>query len=260
VPAEPVPISGGIPDIVEPEPVSASDEVRPVGSTATEIGLEEAAIAAGLPDEVATRKATGGQSGNAASPEAIETALGLPVDEPPPALVEPDLETAASPGPAASSELAALHNRRHYQRTALAAAIEIDGAPAKLIDLSIGGFAATNAPPKEPGAIATVGLRLSIDGIDIGTRMRARIIYCDAPRTGGRFVDLTASQTAFLRYIVTWRGGAAGSLGATALLEAIGRSPPRETPALPLDPASGTRRPPWWSRLLGRLRLGGRAA
>jgi hypothetical protein len=48
-----------------------------------------------------------------------------------------------------------------------------------------------------PNAVVPVTVRLAIDGVDIGARMRARMIYAEAPRSGGRFIDLTPGQTAF---------------------------------------------------------------
>ena len=39
-----------------------------------------------------------------------------------------------------------MRNRRLYRRVSIEADLEIDGAPAKLLDLSMGGFAAANAP------------------------------------------------------------------------------------------------------------------
>src|SRR5581483_273451 len=131
------------------------------------------------------------------------------------------------------------------------AAFEIDGKPAKLLDVSLGGFAAANAPELAAGTVVPVAVRLAIDGVDIGARMRVRMAYGDSARSGGRFIDLTAGQTAFLRYIVNWRNQATGAIGATTLLEAITRTPePRVAPAAALPPP---RRDRWWSRWLGRV-------
>ena len=56
---------------------------------------------------------------------------------------------------------------------------------------------------------------MAIDGINIGTEFTARMVYGNGTRSAGRFIDLTAAQTAFLRYIVTWRGEAIGAVGTT---------------------------------------------
>ena len=113
-----------------------------------------------------------------------------------------------------------MRNRRLYRRVRVDAEFEIDGVPAKLVDLSMGGFGATNAPMLAANAVVPVTVRLAIDRLEISTRMRARMIYVETPRNGGRFIDLTASQTAFLRYVVTWRGQSLGALGTATLLEA----------------------------------------
>jgi hypothetical protein len=78
--------------------------------------------------------------------------------------------------------------------------------------------------------------------------MAARIVYGDPQRTGGRFVDLTASQTAFLRYVVTWRGQSVGAIGTTTLLDAITRGPERTSLPGSTEPKKG-----WWSRWFGWL-------
>src|SRR6185436_1842766 len=145
-------------------------------------------------------------------------------------------------------------------RVGIDAEFEIDGVPAKLVDLSMGGFGAANAPPLAANAVVPVTVRLAIDGVEISTRMRARMIYVETPRNGGRFIDLTASQTAFLRYVVTWRGGSVGALGTATLLEAISRTPerfhPAERPSLE-PPGRAENRIPWWSRLFGWFRTRG---
>ncbi len=175
----------------------------------------------------------------------------------------PDARLPARP-PASPGELPAerqtMRNRRLYRRVGLAAEFEIDGANADLVDLSMGGFAAANAPDLERNAVVPVTVRLSIDGVDISTRMRARMIYTNEPRSGGRFVDLTASQTAFLRYIVTWRGQAAGALGTTTLLEAITGTPERAPAAALPDPEPPARRPSRWARWFGWFRARGTPA
>jgi hypothetical protein len=96
-------------------------------------------------------------------------------------------------------------NRRLYRRVKLPAEMEIVGVPCTLIDLSIGGFAATGVAQMEPNTLVPVTIRLVIDGIEVGTQLNARIIYVTQGRCSGRFADPTPSQTAFLRYLVTWR-------------------------------------------------------
>jgi hypothetical protein len=146
-------------------------------------------------------------------------------------------------------------NRRLHRRARLAADLEIDGVRCGLIDLSVGGFAAAGAPPFPPNTVVPVALRLTIDGIEVGTQLGARIIYASEARAGGRFIDLTASQTAFLRYVVTWRGESVGPVGATTLLDAISGGLDRAQ----LDPAAVDDELPaeaprerWWVGLVGR--------
>jgi len=81
-----------------------------------------------------------------------------------------------------------MRNRRLYRRVGIEAGFEIDGAAAKLLDLSMGGFAVANAPVLAPNAVVPVTIRLAIDGVDISARIRARMIYADTPRSGGRFI------------------------------------------------------------------------
>ncbi|MGH7095757.1 MAG: hypothetical protein ACREFB_19780 [Stellaceae bacterium] len=150
-------------------------------------------------------------------------------------------------------------NRRLYRRVMLAAELTVNGAPCRLVDLSIGGFAAAGAPALTANAMVPVTLRMNIDGIDIGTQFSARIIYASEARAAGRFIDLTAAQTAFLRYIVTWRGEAIGAIGTTNLLNAITRWPQRALQPHPsTPPAAAPERPGWWSRWFGRVPLVGR--
>ncbi|HVC50681.1 MAG TPA: hypothetical protein VND87_01530 [Stellaceae bacterium] len=151
-------------------------------------------------------------------------------------------------------------NRRLYRRVVLAAELTVNGAPCRLIDLSIGGFAAAGAPKLAANAVVPVTLRMNIDGIDIGTQFSARVVYASAARAAGRFIDLTAAQTAFLRYIVTWRGEAIGAIGTTNLLNAITRWPER---AFQPHPSTAPAAPPaerqgWWTRWFGRIPLLGR--
>jgi hypothetical protein len=129
--------------------------------------------------------------------------------------------------------------------------MEIDGVPCTLIDVSIGGFAASGVPPIQPNALVPVTIRLTIDGIEVGTQLSARIVYVTQGRSSGRFIDLSPSQMAFLRYIVTWRGESVGAVGTTTLLDAIaggadrGFAPPGERS----DPEGKSR---WWAGLIGR--------
>ncbi len=199
----------------------------------------------------------------------------LPAADLPPLLVEPQVNPTAEQGGTSDTAVTsrpedqpAMRNRRLYRRVsleiALDAGLEIDGATAQLVDLSMGGFAAANAPPLVRDTIVPVTVRLAIDGVDISTRMRARVIYFDdlhanALRSGGRFVDLTASQTALLRYIVTWRGQSVGALGTTTLLDAITRWPERSHPADLRLPEPLAQKTPWWSRVFGWLRPRGAA-
>jgi hypothetical protein len=100
-----------------------------------------------------------------------------------------------------------------------------------------------------------ITIRMTIDGIDIGTKMSARVVYTQLNRIGGRFVDLTASQTAFLRYVVTWRGQSVGAIGTTTLLDAITRWPEQRLLPGEVDPNAPKPRgflSRWIARLLGR--------
>jgi hypothetical protein len=180
---------------------------------------------------------------------------GQPVEDLPAVVVEPQLVAADEVPPPA--ERSSMLNKRLFRRVVIDAGLEIDGSEAKLIDLSMGGFAAANANQLLSNTIVPVVVRLAVDGVDISARMRARIIYTNVMRSGGRFVGLTASQTAFLRFVVTWRGAPLGALGTTTLLGAIVRPADRERPAArpafrePEPPPP--RQTPWWSRWLGRL-------
>lgn len=190
----------------------------------------------------------------------------LPSPAPPPAAHRPApaLKTSASalktpapapaqPGGDRAGRPSLRHNRRVYRRAKLPAEIEIGGVPCTLIDVSIGGFAATGVPPLEPNALVPVSLRLTIDGIEVGTQLAARIIYVTQGRSSGRFVDLSPSQMAFLRYIVTWRGESVGAVGTTTLLDAIAGGGDRGFAS-----AGGTRttdeapKSRWWAGLVGR--------
>jgi hypothetical protein len=140
-------------------------------------------------------------------------------------------------------------NRRLYRRAKLSAELEIAGVPCTLIDVSIGGFAATGVTQVEPNTLVPVTIRLMIDGIEVGTQLQARIIYVTQGRSSGRFVELSPSQMAFLRYIVTWRGESIGAVGMTTLLDAIAGGPERGFSADRSDEASKSR---WWAGLIGR--------
>ncbi len=162
-----------------------------------------------------------------------------------------------APAPAAVPETRPLtQNRRLYRRVRLTAELELAGKPCRLVDLSIGGFAAAGADKFDPGTLVPVTLRMTIDGINIGTQFSARMVYGNGARAAGRFVELTGAQTAFLRYIVTWRGEAIGAVGTTTLLDAITRWPERA-----FQPHPSTVRPPeperpgFWSRLVSRIPL-----
>ena len=143
-------------------------------------------------------------------------------------------------------------NRRLYRRAKLPAEIEIGGVPCTLIDVSIGGFAATGVPQIEPNALVPVSLRLTIDGIEVGTQLNARVIYVTKGRSSGRFIDLSPSQMAFLRYIVTWRGESVGAVGTTTLLDAISGGLERGfTPGFSGRPEEAPKSR-WWAGLIGR--------
>ena|GEM_PF-3518854 len=169
------------------------------------------------------------------------------------------LAPAAAAPPVAVPETRSLsQNRRLYRRVMLAAELEINGTPCRLVDLSIGGFAAGGAPPLPLNTIVPVTLRMTIDGIDIGTQLAARVVYANEARAAGRFVELTAAQTAFLRYVVTWRGESVGAIGTTTLLDAITRWPERALPPHAGTAAATVPKLSWWSRWFGRIPLLGR--
>jgi hypothetical protein len=143
-------------------------------------------------------------------------------------------------------------NRRLYRRAKLPAEFEIGGVPCTLIDVSIGGFAATGVPPIEPNAIVPVTIRLTIDGIEVGTQLTGRIVYVTQGRSAGRFIDLSPSQMAFLRYIVTWRGESVGAVGTTTLLDAIAGGRERRLPPGFEEPPGDASKSRWWAGLIGR--------
>ena len=180
--------------------------------------------------------------------------------EPPPARHAPQpAPKLTTPPPAPSTERrderggrpSLPRNRRVYRRALLPAEIEINGVPCTLIDVSIGGFAATGVPQLEPNTQVPVMIRLVIDGIEVGALLKARIIYVTQGRSAGRFVDLNPSQMAFLRYMVTWRGESVGAVGTTTLLDAIAGGPERGFAP------GGTRseyesKSRWWAGLIGK--------
>jgi hypothetical protein len=181
-------------------------------------------------------------------PEPARPVVNQP--EPAPSPIEEPHQTVPSPAPALDriGRQSLPRNRRLYRRVRLGAELEIDGAPSSLIDVSIGGFAATGVTDAVANTIVPVVLRLTIDGIEVGTRLNARIVYANRERASGRFIDLTASQTAFLRYIVTWRGESVGTVGTTTLLDAITRGPDHGFPPTSSDGP----RERWWYGMIGR--------
>ena len=183
----------------------------------------------------------------AAVPRGDETPdADVPRERPKPAAAE------AVPTPADTGSQQGLRNRRLYRRVALPAEIEVDGVRCNLIDVSVGGFAATGVPATSVNALVPVALRLTIDGIQVGTQLVARIVYTNPLRSSGRFVDASASQTAFLRYLVTWRGESVGTAGAVTLLDAIGAGKERAA-ADPLpDRVDDPPKDRWWAGLIGR--------
>jgi len=168
----------------------------------------------------------------------------------PPVDVRPELDPASLSSPVTDRNgRQSMRNRRLYRRVRLGAEIEINGNPASLVDISIGGFAAADISGVYPNTIVPVVLRLTIDGIEVGTRLHARIVYAIPERVSGRFIDLTASQTAFLRYIVTWRGESVGTVGTTTLLDAITGGPLKGLP--PGSSNADAPRERWWAGLIG---------
>lgn len=188
-----------------------------------------------------------------AAPRPLRSEVPRQVLEPPPPDSRADApgepEPALLPGSPAErlGRQSLSHNRRLYRRVRLGAEIEIDGVPCGLIDVSIGGFAATRVADLAANKIVPVMLRMSIDGIEVATRLNARIVYAHGERLSGRFIDLTPSQTAFLRYIVTWRGESVGMIGTTTLLDAITGAADHGHVA---KPPNGSRER-WWAGLLG---------
>jgi len=274
---EPAPATPAAP----PQAASPSNIVAPAASlpaeqpAAAKIAIPEPAQAPAIAEAAAEEPPASpqraprplGAPSAAAFSTAVPATLGTPAEAVPtagfveaqPGTDQPGMDT---------SDLAELRderplarNRRLYRRVGIEAELEIDGIRAQLVDLSMDGFAGTAKWQYQSQAIVPVAIRMSIDGVDIGTELRARILYASELRTGGRFVDPTPSQMALLRYLVTWRGKTAGALGTANLLEAIAGMPERS----PAPPASAPllelpgRRPPWWQRLIGRF-LGRRSS
>jgi hypothetical protein len=193
-------------------------------------------------------------------PETRATPTAVPAESPPAARRAPEpAQKLVTPGPLPVAERGSERgrpslprNRRLYRRARLPAEIEIDGVPCTLIDVSIGGFAATGGPPLEPNALVPVMLRLTIDGIDVGTLLKARIIYVTQGRSAGRFVELSPSQMAFLRYVVTWRGESIGAVGTTTLLDAISSRAERGFSPEPAAGSDAEMKSRWWAGLIGR--------
>jgi hypothetical protein len=279
--------SEAVPDVVEPEPAPAAEAVMPsaaprsrplrpepprtepalratVRRTAPRPGRPQRRIAPPRPPKrisaaearpARPRPAKAAATAQPAAPPAVKApARERPALAPAATSVARTLRTMAVPETRPLAQ-----NRRLYRRVRLTAELEIAGKPCRLVDLSIGGFAAAGTDKFEQGAVVPVTLRMTIDGINIGTQFSARIVYGNGARAAGRFVDLTGAQTAFLRYVVTWRGEAIGAVGTTTLLDAITRWPerafqPHPSTVKPPEPA----RPGFWSRMLGRIPLLGR--
>ena len=183
------------------------------------------------------------------APEARRAAETARPREPAPKLTTPPQAQTAERGGRPSLP----RNRRLYRRATLPADIEIDGVPCTLIDVSIGGFAATGVPAQlQPNALVPVTIRLVIDGIEVGTQLKARIVYVTQSRSAGRFVELTPSQMAFLRYIVTWRGESVGAVGTTTLLDAIAGGGDRGFAPAAIVRSEFEPKSRWWAGLIGK--------
>jgi len=201
-------------------------------------------------------------------PSPLSPATPHPPAEQSPTAQQPAVQQPAAPQPGAPAVMAVApaaisavdragrehvpRNRRLYRRVQLAAEIEVDGAPCSLIDVSVGGFAATGIPAVAANTTAPVTLRLVIDGIEVGTELKARIIYANPSRSSGRFIDPSASQIAFLRYLVTWRGESVGAVGATTLLDAISGAADRPAAGGSLEHFNAAPKERWWAGLVGR--------
>ena len=231
---------GQVPRRPLPLPLSRPETRPSAGQRRSERPIDPSPSPAGAVPVAAGEPAAVGRPSNAEMPPAgtplpgprppLPRVPAIPASQPRlPPLPETAAPRAAPPASRAASPPlpAGQRNRRLYRRVALTAELEIDGVPCGLLDLSMGGFATIAAPRLPAEAVVPVTVRMNIDGIDIGTRMNARVIYASENRAGGHFVDLTPSQTAFLRYVVTWRGQSVGAVGTTTLLDAITRWPDR---------------------------------
>jgi hypothetical protein len=269
-PEEPPPAIAGPRAVIEPPAAPPLPQASPVRARIRELPVASAAPAG--PQSLAGR--LGRRLGEPPRPRAA----AAPPNAPPPPVVH--AAAAAQPGPQAPAARAPAEpppkpvlkavapsatpaidragrpslprNRRLHRRVKLPAEIEIAGVPCGLVDVSIGGFAATGVPQIAPNTVVPVSLRLSIDGIDVGTQLNARIIYATQARASGRFVELSASQTAFLRYIVTWRGESVGVVGTTTLLDAIAGGSERGLSPAAADRIDAPARERWWSGMMGR--------
>ncbi len=125
-----------------------------------------------------------------------------------------------------------VRNRRLYRRVGLTSEVHIAGEPAELLDLSVDGFAILGGPAVAPNTPVPITLQLGLDDDEVSTQLLARILYTDGDRSAGRFVELNAKQSAFLRYIVTSRAAAAATLAPP-----VEPLPPPASPS-PLSPPS----------------------
>lgn len=250
---EPEPERVPAPPPVKPEPTAADELTIPartlagrlsdrLGDPAPPPGLNEAAPPAPSTLSTAPPSAMAQQAAEQPQPVARERLW------PPPTAVAPN----AMPALDQAGDEYRLRNRRLHRRVRLPAEIEIDGVRCSLIDVSIGGFAVTGIPAAAVNTVVPVALRLTIDGIEVGTQLSARIIYANAVRSSGRFVDASASQTAFLRYLVTWRGESVGAVGATTLLDAISGGHERAASDASPDSVEDAPKERWWAGLIGR--------
>jgi len=192
------------------------------------------------------------QQTGAPRPAMQQAAAPRPVARPPAAPAVKAVAPAAIPAVDRAGREHLPRNRRLYRRVKLDAKMEVGGVPCDLIDVSVGGFAATGVPSVAANALVPVSLRLVIDGIEVGTRLNARIIYANQARSSGRFIDPSASQTAFLRYLVTWRGESVGAVGATTLLDAISGGADRAAAGEALDRLGAAPKERWWAGLVAR--------
>jgi hypothetical protein len=216
------------------EPLPSPPAPRLPGSLATRLGLRPEEVPSAMPHAAAPAPAPQQQA-----------------PQPPP---EPTQRPSApGPSPAMNRGGPSMpRNRRLHRRVRLPAEMEIDGVPCTMIDVSIGGFAATGVPAFEANSIVPVTIRLTIDGIEVGTQLNARIIYVTQGRSSGRFIELTPAQAAFLRYIVTWRGESIGAVGTTTLLDAISGGLERDLSPGSADRFGSAPRSRWWAGMIGR--------